>query len=166
MKRALASQCILWDVVSLNFLSTDLACMMFDEERSARAILRYGIFAWTKRPTHVLNRTLYEFRGYVFVRYARSREFHVELVIVLNRAWRKELTWKVKTIPQSFAACADLECERRIVSLKITALSSLSCQWAAEEDFMTLSSNNGDVSSDRLFRLAGKSENKRKRYWA
>ena len=48
-----------------------------------------------------------------------------------------------------------------IVCLNITALSSLSCQWA-EEAYMTVSW--WLVSSDRLFRLASKSENKRKRY--
>ena len=72
----------------------------------------------------------------------------------------------LKTTAQSFAASAELECEREdcLSKNKSPFVAELStCQWAAEEAYMTVRCNYGGVvSSDRLFRSASKSENKTK----
>ena len=113
----------------------------------------------------------------MFVRYARWRACLDSLTCWTRLAlanekegerWRKDLTWKVKTTLQSFAASTDLECEIKdksnsVVGLQKKNLSSLSCQWAAEEGYTTASNNNGVVLSNtcKLFRWASKSEDKR-----
>ena len=98
---------------------------MFDEERSrkAKAIDEqcYGTVFCVNTAAHARTHSLYEFRLYVFVMYARSGEYQDSLsccigLVLANEKederWRKEWTWKVKTTAQSFAASAELECER------------------------------------------------------
>ena len=156
--------------------STELSCTGFDEER-ARKLKAIDeqccgtVFFWVNTSVHARVCLSYEFRLWVFVRYARWRACQDSLSCWTRLAlakeeederWTRDLTWKVKTTLQSFAASTEPEWEREEwLSCLSTKKKCLSCQWAAEEAYTTVSCNNSVVSSDRLFRWATKSENKR-----
>ena len=136
----------------------------------------YGPVFCVNTTAHARAQPSYEFRLHVCGRYARWRECQDSLSCWTglelanekdDERWRKELTWRVKTTAQSFPAGAG---QKRHGLSKNKTLSSLSCQWAAEEAYMPVCCNNGGVVSlDRLFRWISastcKSERKEKRCW-
>ena len=160
------SNCIMWLAVSFIFWSTDMACMVFDEERlrkqrrsTSNVTVRY--FAWTQQPTHELDRrtswdcTIWTRTTVEHVRACTSQtrtclggthvgrnvstRYRVGQGLCLpmkkdDEPWRKDL----EELKQLLSSLQPAPGEWEIVCLKIEALSLLSCQWAAEEAYMTV----------------------------